>query len=126
MMRAVFQTQPDVAHVYLGSKRSMMHGLFNDANEPFWRSAKQLELGVIAPEDFAPSSASGSRRPARRVDQAAVDGVLSITRGHPYATQELCYALWEETGPRREYRRAPASSMRRSNACYGPRTRTSR
>jgi hypothetical protein len=25
---------------------------------------------------------------------------LAITRGHPYATQELAYALWEETAPR--------------------------
>ncbi len=32
-MRAVFQSQPDVAHVYLGSKRSMMARLFNDAME---------------------------------------------------------------------------------------------
>src|SRR5205823_13806396 len=53
LMRAIFQAQPDVAHVYLGSKRSMMKRLFNDSNEPFWRSAKQMELGVIAPEAFA-------------------------------------------------------------------------
>src|SRR6187200_1339296 len=30
LMRAVFQSQPDIAHVYLGSKRSMMARLFND------------------------------------------------------------------------------------------------
>src|SRR5207244_11802632 len=53
LRRAVFQSQPDVAHVYLGSKRAMMARLFNDANEPFWRSAKQMELGVIAPAAFA-------------------------------------------------------------------------
>jgi len=101
LMRAVFQTQPDVAHVYLGSKRSIMHGLFNDANEPFWRSAKQMELGVITPEDFAPFIRERFEATGRRVDPAAVDGVLTITRGHPYATQELCYALWEETPSRR-------------------------
>jgi hypothetical protein len=78
-----------------------MHGLFNDANEPFWRSAKQMELGVIAPEDFAPFIRGRFEATRRRVDPAAVEGVLSITRGHPYATQELCYALWEETAPRR-------------------------
>ena len=46
-MRAVFQTQPEVAHVYLGSKRHLMERIFNDANEPFWRSAKHIELGPI-------------------------------------------------------------------------------
>ena len=53
LMRAVFQGQPEVAHVYLGSKRHMMRRLFSDENEPFWRSAKPVELGVIAPEPFA-------------------------------------------------------------------------
>ena len=100
LMRAVFQTQPEVAHVYLGSKRSMMEGLFNDANEPFWRSAKQLELGVIAPEDFAPFIGERFEGTNKRITPAGIAGVLAITRGHPYATQELCYALWEETGAR--------------------------
>ena len=53
LMRAVFQRQPQVAHVYLGSKRHMMQRIFNDENEPFWRSAKQVELGVIEREPFA-------------------------------------------------------------------------
>ncbi len=100
LMRAVFQTQPHVAHVYLGSKRSMMEGLFNDANEPFWRSAKQMQLGVIAPEDFAPFIRARFEATGRRIDPKTVEGVLAITRGHPYGTQELAYALWEETHPR--------------------------
>src|SRR6266545_3851747 len=45
LMRAVFQTQPEVGHVYLGSKRHVLERIFNDKNEPFWRSAKQVELG---------------------------------------------------------------------------------
>ena len=54
LMRAVFQAQPEVAHVYLGSRRHMMGAIFNDENEPFWRSAKQVQLGPIRPELFAP------------------------------------------------------------------------
>ena len=65
LMRSVFQEQPDVAHVYLGSKRHMMERIFNDENEPFWRSAKQMELGVDpgrpvpAPHPRAASHAAG-------------------------------------------------------------------
>jgi len=99
LMRAVFQTQPDVAHVYLGSKRSMMERLFRDANEPFWRSARHMELGVIAPEAFAPFIRERFETTGRRIDDDALGGALAITLGHPYATQELCYALWEESSP---------------------------
>lgn len=97
LMRAIFQAQPDVAHVYLGSKRSMMARLFNDRNEPFWRSAKQMELGVIAPEAFGTFIRDRFRATGRGVEDPVVDAVLGVTHGHPYGTQELCYALWEET-----------------------------
>jgi hypothetical protein len=97
LMRAVFQTQPDVAHVYLGSKRSLMERIFNDANEPFWRSAKQMELDVIPPVEFAPFLVERFEASNRRLGPGVADGLLALTGGHPYATQELAYALWEET-----------------------------
>lgn len=101
LMRAVFQAQPEVAHVYLGSKRALMARLFDDENEPFWRSAKLMELGVIAPEEFAPFIRDRFETTGRRIGADALAGVLQTTRGHPYATQELCYHLWEETPAKR-------------------------
>src|SRR5262249_55736795 len=97
LMRAVFQEQPEVAHVYLGSRRHMMRRLFSDENEPFWRSAKPIELGVIAPEAFRAYIAERFESTGRRVDDAVVDAVLATTGGHPYATQELCYFIWQLT-----------------------------
>ena len=97
LMRAVFQTQPEVSHVYLGSKRTMMRKLFNDENEPFWRSAGIVELGVIAPDAFAPFIRERFQATGREIDEDTLARVLGVTRGHPYATQELCYHLWEET-----------------------------
>ena len=101
LLRSVFQRQPEVAHVYLGSKRHMLQRIFSDANKPFWRSAKQLELGVIAPELFAPYIAARFRETGKSISDAAVDRILAVTHGHPYATQKLCYFTWEETSARR-------------------------
>ena len=100
LLRSVFQEQPDVAHFYLGSKRHMMQRIFNDANEPFWRSAKKLELGVIAPEPFAQFIAQRFAGTGRKVAPAVIEEILRVTGGHPYATQELCYFLWEQTPSR--------------------------
>ena len=97
LMRAVFQTQPDVAHVYLGSKRSMMRALFNDVNEPFWRSARQMELGPIPAGEFAAFIRRRFTSTGKRIDRRFTAEALSVTGCHPYGTQELCYALWEET-----------------------------
>jgi hypothetical protein len=99
LMRAVFQQQPEVAHVYLGSRRHVMERIFNDRNEPFWRSAKTIEIGPIDPADFAPFLAARFEASGKAVSSAAVAAVLDSTQGHPYATQELCYFLWERTPP---------------------------
>jgi hypothetical protein len=95
LMRAVFQEQPEVAHIYLGSQRHMMERIFSDANEPFWRSAKHMELGLIDPRVFAPEIAKRFEATGRALREEASVAVFEITRGHPYATQELCYFLWQ-------------------------------
>jgi uncharacterized protein len=102
MMRSVFQTQPEVGHVYLGSKRQILERIFNDRNEPFWRSAKRLELGPIAPEAFAPFIRSRFGEGGRSITDEALDRLLGATGGQPYATQELAYFLWELVAPGNE------------------------
>lgn len=97
LMRAVFQRQSDVAHVYLGSKRHMMERIFSDENEPFWRSAKPMELGPIAPDHFAGYVTRRFEATGRHIADAPLIELLRITGGHPYATQELCYFLWQGT-----------------------------
>ncbi len=124
LMRSVFETQPDVAHVYLGSKRHMLERIFNDENEPFWRSAKQMELGVIAPLLFRDYIDAHFERTGRHVEPAAVARVLDATLGHPYATQELCYFLWGETpegatAGEPEYEAALERLLRAEHAHFG-------
>jgi uncharacterized protein len=101
LMRSVFQQQTDVSHVYLGSRRHMMEQIFNDENEPFWRSAKQMELGVIEPHLFAEFIDERFAATGRRIEESALHRLLAITHAHPYGTQELAYAVWEVT-PRRQ------------------------
>jgi len=95
LMRAVFQTQPEVGHVYLGSSRHVLESIFNDRNEPFWRSAKRLELGRIAAEPFAEFVRSRFEATERDADDGALARLVDIAQGHPYATQELAYFTWE-------------------------------
>jgi hypothetical protein len=97
LMRSVFQEQPEVAHVYLGSRRHMMQRIFNDENEPFWRSAKQIELGVIPRALFERFASRQFTQTGRTLADDASTGVLDLTGGHPYATQEAFYFLWEQT-----------------------------
>lgn len=97
LMRAVFQAQPEVSHVYLGSKRHILERIFNDKNEPFWRSAKQLEIGMISPAEFAPFIGKRFAETGKGISDAGLERLLGATGGHPYGTQELAYFVWELT-----------------------------
>ena len=116
LMRSVFQEQGEVAHVYLGSKRHMIERIFNDENEPFWRSAKQMELGVIAPEPFVTFALERFEATRRKLDEQTAARAVALTGGHPYATQELLYFLWEEAG---SLDRALDAVLRSENAHFG-------
>jgi hypothetical protein len=99
LFRAIFQAQPEVSHVYLGSKRHLLERIFNDRNEPFWRSAKQIEIGPIPPAKFAPFLDARFAGTGKAVGPAALERLLETTAGHPYATQELAYFVWELVPP---------------------------
>ena len=95
LLRAVFQTQPEVSHVYLGSKRHLLQRIFSDQNEPFWRSAKQLEIGRIPPAAFASFVRDRFAASGKDIAEDALERLLDVTGGHPYGTQELSYFVWE-------------------------------
>ena len=99
LLRSAFQQQPEVSHVYLGSRRHVMERIFNDENEPFWRSAKPVELKRIDPGLFAAFVGERFALTGKRIEPEAADELTRMTRGHPYATQELAYFLWEEAEP---------------------------
>jgi hypothetical protein len=98
-LRAVFQRQPDVAHVYLGSKRHLLARLFTVENEPFARSAKISELGSIGLDDFAPFLRERFAAAGRSIDEVALGQLLALSGGAPYTTQALAYFVWDETPP---------------------------
>jgi hypothetical protein len=97
LMSSVFQQQPEIAHVYLLGKRHMLARIFDDENGSFWRSAKQIELRPIAADRFAAWAARRFTQTGKTLGRAAAARAMRITGGHPYATQELMYFLWEAT-----------------------------
>jgi hypothetical protein len=93
-MRAVFQFQPDVAHVYLGSKQHLLQRVFSDANAPLYNSARALPLGPIPTDSFAAFIQERFAATSNRIAREAVEHLLDITGGHPHDTQKLCYFSW--------------------------------
>ncbi|HZS03099.1 MAG TPA: ATP-binding protein [Chloroflexota bacterium] len=96
LMRAVFQHQGDVAHVFLGSKRHLLHHVFTDENEPLYKLAKPVTLRPINLDDFGEFIRERFAATEQHISEDALDRILAITGGHPHDTQELCYFTWAE------------------------------
>jgi len=102
-MRAVFQFQPDVSHVYSGSKQHLLQRVFTDANAPLYNSAKVFPVGPIPVDRFALFIKERFAATVVQIEDDAVDHILAITGGHPHDTQKLCHFVWnlaEVTGAR--------------------------
>ncbi len=97
LFRSVFQTQPAVAHVFLGSRRSLMRRLFVESAEPLFRSARMVELGPLPADWLAPWARERFERTGRGIEDEALARLLDTTRGHPYQTQELLSFTWART-----------------------------
>jgi hypothetical protein len=96
LMRAVFQTQGDVAHVFLGSKRHLMHEVFTNQHQPLYKMAKPILLAPIKADDFAAFIKARFAETGLPISDAAITAILRVSGGHPHDTQELCYFLWAQ------------------------------
>ena len=93
-MRATFQFQSDVAHVYLGSRQHLLRQVFTDANAPLYNSAKVFPLGPIPREAFSRFIAERFASTAVSITNDAIRHLLDITGGHPHDTQKLGNFTW--------------------------------
>jgi hypothetical protein len=93
-MRATFQFQPDVAHVYLGSRQHLLRNVFTDSNSPLYNSAKVFPLGPIARDAFSRFIAERFAFTGVVITDEAIAHLLDITDGHPHDTQKLGYFTW--------------------------------
>jgi hypothetical protein len=93
-MRATFQFQSEVAHVYLGSRQHLLRTVFTDANSPLYNSAKVFPLGPIEREPFSRFIAERFASTSVEITNEAVTHLLVITNGHPHDTQKLGYFTW--------------------------------
>lgn len=94
LVRSVWQMQPDVSHVFLGSQRHMMEREFTSKAEPMYRMAKPMTLEPIGHDIFAGFIRSRFAATGQQIADDAVDRILQITGCHPHDTQELSYIAW--------------------------------
>lgn len=98
LMRSAFQDSPDVSFLFMGSKRSLMDGLFSDHRRPFYNFGRRIELGRLPYEGLGEFIEERFEGAGRSITPDAVDVLLGLGQGHPYRTQQLAFHAFRLSG----------------------------
>lgn len=92
-VRAIMQEQSGINYIFLGSQESMMTDIFENVKSPFYHFGMLMRLSKIPYEDFKEFIAERLSKVCSNSEMMA-DEILSFTGCHPYYTQELSFAVW--------------------------------
>ena len=94
-LRSVIQNHPDVAYIFLGSRRHTIQKMFMDKSRPLYRAGGHYPLGPISEKHWTPFIKNHFRETDRSISNELVHLICECTQGHPFYTQHLCHAVWE-------------------------------
>jgi hypothetical protein len=89
------------SYFFVGSRRRLLLGIFNERQRPFFQSAINYELKALPPEEL--SIFLKERFEAGGSKECPIDvarGLVEIVSSHPYYTQKLAYFVFEASGER--------------------------
>ena len=92
-LRAIMQEQTGINYIFLGSQESMMTDIFECVKSPFYHFGMLMRLSKIPYDDFKVYLIERLSSVTNGAEQVA-DEILAFTGCHPYYTQELAFAVW--------------------------------
>lgn len=92
-LRAIMQEQAGINYVFLGSQESMMSDIFECVKSPFYHFGMLMRLSKIPYDDFK-AYLTERLNPVMDAAESVADEILAFTGCHPYYTQELAFAVW--------------------------------
>lgn len=93
-LRAVMQHHKNINYVFLGSQESLIREIFEKKKSPFYHFGVMFPLGKISEAEFKSFISDGLGAFAENPEKLA-GGILAVTDGHPYYTQQLAFHVWE-------------------------------
>jgi AAA+ ATPase superfamily predicted ATPase len=94
VLRTELQRSPNVRCIFSGSQRHLLLDLFNNAQNPFYGSADQVELGRIDRTTYARFAMAVMKRHKRSLKLEDALFCYDLCRGHTYYVQVLFNRLF--------------------------------
>jgi hypothetical protein len=96
-MRSHIQ-QHQASYFFIGSRRRLLLGIFNERQRPFFQSAINYPLKTLPPDELAGFIATQFKRNKRKCSKGLASKLASLTESHPYYSQKLAFLVYELSG----------------------------
>lgn len=93
-LRALFQTQEQVSHLFLGSQPSLLRTIFADRHQAFYRFATLLELPPIPAAAWEEFLKRRLGEHGLKASRPGLELLLEQTGGHPYGVMAVAYEAY--------------------------------
>jgi len=93
-MRARFQTHKDAVYVFSGSKRHVLHNIFEEHEGAFFKFAKPMELRSMPAPILIDFIVRQFKRAGGTIDRRAAKRLVDASKGFPYYSQQLAHELY--------------------------------
>jgi hypothetical protein len=94
-MRAVWQRQKNVSYCLYGSKRHLMHQMFNTSRKPFYRFGDIMFLHKIETKEWIKFIKAKFKQSNKEIAPDAAELIPKLMRNHSWYVQQLSHYVWE-------------------------------
>lgn len=101
VIRSLTQPHDNISYIYMGSKKHLIMDMFNNPNNPFYRSAKPFPLERIDKAELMRFIEEKFKITGKRLTGDIVEQIVDICENHPYYVQYLCHIIWESADERK-------------------------
>ena len=96
-MRSVWQHQHNANYCLYGSKRHMMMDIFNNSNNPFYRSGQVLFMKKIEKQYWMPYIMEGFAKTGKHISEELAARICETVECHSWYVQQLSLFVWMNT-----------------------------
>ncbi|MCK4608502.1 MAG: ATP-binding protein [Gammaproteobacteria bacterium] len=97
VIREVAQLSNNLVFIFTGSNRHLLHKMFDDRDQPFYKLCDRITINRIAPEEYIPYiQHAAQERWNKSLEEIAINRIFELTERHPYYLNILCSRLWDD------------------------------
>lgn len=96
-LRAAWQKHDRVSYILYGSKRHLMHELFEKKEKPFYKFGEVMYLEKISEKEWIKFLTAQFKNTEKSISKSQASEIAQLMKNHPYYVQQFAFSLWEKT-----------------------------